>query len=155
MKIVVSLELNPVRKREIQERLTALIPEWFGLPDANLHYGNQAEVLRGYVASIGEEPKGLLLLKTHSPISAEVYWVGVDPAYHRSGIGRALIEAASDTARRDGAKFLFVATLHPSVNYEPYQRTRRFYEALGFQYVLEEQFPDEQNPQGYYMKALT
>ena len=154
MTIVVSLETNPTRKRETQERLTALLPEWFGQSEPNLKYAEQAEVLPGYVARIAGEPKGLLLLKKQSPISAEVYWVGVDPAYHRSGIGRALVEAASDAARLDGAKFLFVATLHPNATCELYQRTRRFYEALGFQYVLEEQFPHEKNPLAYYMKPL-
>ena len=49
---------------------------------------------------------------------------------------------------------MFVATLHPSAAYEPYERTQRFYEAMGFRYVLEEQFPDEENPTAFYMKQL-
>jgi GNAT superfamily N-acetyltransferase len=151
----ITLENSPAVKRGIQQSLTALLPEWFGLADANRHYAAQAEILPGYVARIAGESKGLLLLKTHSAISAEVYWLGVDPSCHRCGIGRALMKAASDAALRDGAKFMFVATLHPGIAYEPYRRTRRFYESLGFQYVLEEQFPDEDNPLGYYMKALS
>lgn len=154
MEIVVSLETVPIRKRKTQENLTALLSEWFGQPNSNLHYARQAEILDGYIARIAGEPKGLLLLKRCSPISSEVYWVGVDPAYHRSGIGRALIEAASDAARVEGAKFLFVVTLHPSAPSEPYRRTRRFYEALDFQYVLEEQLPDKNNPMAFYMKVL-
>jgi hypothetical protein len=36
---------------------------------------------------------------------------------------------------------------------KPYERTRRFYEAMGFAYVLEEQFPaDPASPLGYYLK---
>ena len=48
-----------------------------------------------------------------------------------------------------------MATLHPTHPYEPYRRTRLFYEAMGFVYVLEEQFPaDPENPIGYYLKQL-
>jgi hypothetical protein len=54
-----------------------------------------------------------------------------------------------------GVRYLFVATLHPNVPYEPYWRTRRFYEAMGFVYVLEEQFPaNPENPIAYYLKQL-
>jgi hypothetical protein len=52
-------------------------------------------------------------------------------------------------------KYFFVATLHPDDPYEPFQRTRRFYEAMGFYYVLKEQFPsDPSNPGAYYLKPL-
>lgn len=154
MTITVSLETDASRKREIQQRLTALLPEWFGLAESNLHYASQAEILAGYVARVAAEPKGLLLLKLHCCISAEIYWMGVDPTCHRCGIGRALVDAACEAARANGAKFLFVATLHPSKSYEPYQRTRRFYEAMRFHYVLEEQFPRDGNPLAYYMRQL-
>jgi len=151
---VVSLEVDPAQKRRIQEEITQLLPEWFGRPESNLHYAEQAEILPGFVARIAGEAKGLLLLKNVSPLSAEVYWLGVVPALHRSGIGRALIEAASAAAKRDGKEFLFVATLHKSADYEPYERTRLFYETMGFHFVLEEQMPDPENPSAFYMKVL-
>jgi GNAT superfamily N-acetyltransferase len=155
MNIAVSIENDPARKHAIQQQLTALLPEWFGQAESNRHYAGQAEVLAGYVARIGGEAKGMLLLKVCSSISAEIYWMGVDPSCHRSGIGRALIEAACEAARENGAKYMFVATLHPGELYEPYQRTRKFYEAMGFNYVLEEQFPRERSPLGYYMREIT
>ena len=112
-------------------------------------------MLDGYVAEREGVPRGLLLLKQSSPVGAEIYWMGVDPAYHRLGIGRALIEAAVEAVRTRGVRYLFVATLHPAIPYEPYERTRRFYEAMGFAFVLEEQFPtDPANPLGYYVKQL-
>ena len=115
----------------------------------------QAEILDGYVAESEGVPRGLLLLKQSSPVGAEIYWMAVDPAHHRLGIGRALIEAAVEAVRSQGVKYLFVATLNPAIPYEPYERTRRFYEAMGFEYVLEEQFPaDLASPLGYYLKQL-
>jgi len=79
----------------------------------------------------------------------------VDPTHHRRGVGSALVHALCESIGDDGIKFLFVATLHPSVAYEPYQRTRSFYEKLGFVYVLAEHgFVPETNPIAYYLKVF-
>jgi GNAT superfamily N-acetyltransferase len=154
MSLSIALEPDPQRKRQLLKQLTAGLPEWFGQPAANRAYAEQAERLTGYVASIEGLSRGLLLLKTHSAVSAEIYWMGVDPQCHRSGIGHALVEAACFAARQDKALFMFVQTLHGRVAYEPYARTRRFYEALGFRYMLEAQGTDEANPLAIYMKRL-
>lgn len=148
MTLSIALEPDPQRKRQLQERLTAQLPEWFGQPAANRAYAAQAEVLPGYVACLGGTARGLLLLKTHSDVSAEIVWLGVDPVCHRAGIGRALVDAVSDSAR-----FLFVQTLHPEAAYEPYRRTRLFYESLGFRYVLEAPSADPDNPLALYLKV--
>jgi ribosomal protein S18 acetylase RimI-like enzyme len=152
--LTVALETDPFAKRRLQERLTALLPQWFGRAAANRKYAAQSEILPGYVAQLDGNPKGLLLYKRYSGVSAEIYWLGVDPHFHRSGVGRALVDAAAGDAASDGVRFLFLFTLHPSVDYEPYRRTRLFYEAMGFRYVLEEQFPDETSPLAVYMKQL-
>ena len=65
-------------------------------------------------------------------------------------------KSASEAAHQSGVKFLFVATLHPDDPYEPCQRTRRFYESVGFAYVLEEEFlADPNNRIAYYMKDIS
>jgi GNAT superfamily N-acetyltransferase len=104
-RVNVQLEPDPKRRRDLQERLTAMLPSWFGKSDANAKYAAQAEVLDGYVAMSDRVPRGLLLLKYHSTSSAEVYWMGVEPKCHRSGIGRALMEEAIDGARTRGVKY--------------------------------------------------
>jgi hypothetical protein len=48
----VFLETDPDRQRQLQMRLTAQLPQWFGQPDANAKYAKQAEVLDGYVAEV-------------------------------------------------------------------------------------------------------
>jgi len=152
----VFLEPSPLRKRELQERLTAALPQWFGQLKSNAKYAMLAETLDGYIAESDGARRGLLLLKHHSATSAEVFWMGVDPACHRQGIGRALMEMVVDDACKRGIRYLFVATLHPDVEYEPYLQTRRFYEAMGFVYAHEEHFPaDLENPIAHYLKELS
>jgi hypothetical protein len=42
------------------------------------------------------------------------------------------MEHAEAAARAEGRRFLTVKTQGPSAGYEPYERTRRFYLALGY-----------------------
>ena len=59
-----------------------------------------------------------------------------------------MIGAIEGQLRRESAKYLFVTTLHPDDPYEPYRRTRAFYERLGFEFVL------SREPLAYYLKPL-
>jgi GNAT superfamily N-acetyltransferase len=155
MALSIFIEPDPARKRALQERLTALLPAWFGRPESNARYAAQAELLDGYVAERDGVRCGLLCLKWSGNLGAEVYWTGVDPSCHRSGIGRALIDAAVDVARKRGVRYLFVLSLHPDAADESYQKTRRFYESVGFAHVLDEHFPEDPDcPLAYYLKPL-
>jgi hypothetical protein len=63
--------------------------------------------------------------------------------------------AAINDARARGVRYLFAATLHPDVQYEPFLRTRRFYEGVGFVFAHEEHFPaDPANPIANYLMQL-
>lgn len=96
-------------------------------------------------------------MKRHSLVSAEIYWLAVDPDCHRRGIGGTLVEAVERRLREDKARFLFVQTLHPDVDYEPYAHTRSFYERWGFSFILTtHQGPmgPSADPLAYYLKSL-
>jgi GNAT superfamily N-acetyltransferase len=158
MDVAVACESRPASKRRLIEALTQRLPQWFAQSDANLHYAEQAELLDGWVARIDGQPAGLLLLKRHSPASAEIYWLGVDPDRHRRGIGRALIEAVERRLKDEQARFLFVMTLHPDVDYEPYRRTRAFYGRLGFSLALSTHHGPvgpSRDPLAWYLKLLS
>jgi ribosomal protein S18 acetylase RimI-like enzyme len=152
MEISIATETNPAFRRQIVEDLTARLPQWFGRPDSNRHYAQQAELLEAWAARLGRRPVGLVLIKRHSPASAEIYWLGVDPDHHRQGIGRALIDKAEQRLKQETVEFLFVMTLHPDDPYEPYQRTRAFYESIGFQFALS--IASTPDPLAYYLKLL-
>jgi ribosomal protein S18 acetylase RimI-like enzyme len=149
---------DPAASRRLLEALTARLPQWFGQQEFNRHYAEQAQIVESWVSRIDEIPVGLLLLlKRHSPASAEIYWLGVDPDHHRHGIGRALIEAVERRFKNEKAMFLFVMTLHPDVDYEPYWRTRAFYERLGFSFALtlhHGPLGPSRDPLAWYLKLL-
>jgi GNAT superfamily N-acetyltransferase len=60
-------------------------------------------------------------------------WLGVRRDLHRQGIGRLLLDKAEEVARSLGIRELATYTLGDGVHYEPYERTRQFYFANGFQ----------------------
>lgn len=154
MRFSISEEADPAARRRITEALTGRLPQWFGQPESNQRYAEQATHLEAWAARLDESEIGLVLLKRHSAVSAEIYWLAVDPAHHRRGIGRALIAAVEERLKQAGTRFLFVMTLHPEDPYEPYHRTRAFYERMGFELALSGPGGSSTEPLAWYLKVL-
>ena len=117
------------------DRLLRSLPHWFGIESSIVEYVAKAHELPTYLAwpaGGSTLPVGVLLAARHFPESAEIYLMAVEPALHRRGIGRALIEALEADLVADGVELLQVKTLGPSQADAGYDRTRRFYSRLGF-----------------------
>jgi GNAT superfamily N-acetyltransferase len=126
--------------RSIIERL----PRWFGRPQSNEEYIRRAGDLPMFAAWEGDRPIGFVSLLDHNDAATEIVVMGVDPAHHRRGIGRSLIDTALTYVKGRGATILFVRTLgrsHPDAHYA---QTRQFYESVGFLPV--EELPDLWGP---------
>jgi GNAT superfamily N-acetyltransferase len=131
------------------------LPDWFGIEEAILDYESEIEHLPTFLATTEAGVLGFLSLKQHNPFSAEIYVMAVRPEARRSGIGRALVEAAENHARSLNVEYMQVKTLGPSRPDAHYAKTRAFYEALGFRPL--EEFPkiwDEHNPCLILVKRL-
>ncbi|HET9116169.1 MAG TPA: coenzyme F420-0:L-glutamate ligase [Gaiellaceae bacterium] len=135
---------NPAERSRIAEAVLRDLPEWFGIEQATQAYVEAAATLPTLVV---EPDVGFLCLKRHTPRAAEIYVMGVRREHHRRGIGRALVAKAEAWCRAHGIRYLHVKTLGPSRSDPEYDRTRAFYEALGF-VPLEELHGlwDEENP---------
>jgi ribosomal protein S18 acetylase RimI-like enzyme len=135
--------------------ILAALPQWFGIAESNAAYITDVETLPLFAARDGETTLGFLALKRHTPHACEILVMGVVPARHRQGAGRALIEAAAAYARANGARFVTVKTLSPAHSDPGYARTRAFYEGLGFLAI--EEFPTlwgAENPALLLVKPL-
>ena len=140
------------------EGILRALPDWFGIEAAIVDYTRAADELPTFVAEARGRIVGFVTLKPTSASAAELHVMGVLPAWHRRGIGRALVERAAAYARAEGCLFLHVKTLAPTPRepYPPYTTTRTFYEAAGF--VPLEELPQlwgPENPCLVMIRALT
>ena len=142
-------------KKEICDTVLHRLPEWFGIEESMAEYVSLVEEMPFYGVYDGERPVGFLAVKIHNAFTAEVCVMGILKEYHRMGIGSELMERAEGYCQQKGLVYLTVKTLDGSVDFEPYERTRRFYEKMGF--IPLEVFPllwDEANPCLFLAKHL-
>jgi len=71
-------------------------------------------------------------LKTYSPSIAEVAAIAVSPDAHGVGLGRRIVTAVEDLARKRGIPEVFALTLEP-----------QFFEALGYLRVDRARYPEK------------
>jgi GNAT superfamily N-acetyltransferase len=131
------------------ELILRALPGWFGIESALVEYAQAADELPSLVAVLPgpscereERPGsqqvrpdrvvGFVTLKETSEDALELHVMGVVPAWHRRGTGRALVERAATYARAEGYALLHVKTLAPSHPDQGYAATRAFYAAAGF-----------------------
>ncbi len=145
---------DAAEKRRIAREILEALPEWFGIAEAREDY-----ILKSadetMVASFDQDaPNGFLCLKESGKDTVELAVMGVRKEYHRKGIGTGLFEAAKEIAVEKGYSFLQVKTVQMG-RYEEYDRTNRFYLALGFKEF--EVFPtlwDAHNPCQIYVMSI-
>jgi ribosomal protein S18 acetylase RimI-like enzyme len=142
-------------KTAITLKIMHSLPAWFSPPD---DIEKKALTHREYpfIAAFDDDaPVGFVALKIHNLYTADIFNLGVLESYHRQGIGRRLIEAAERYCLDNGYLYLTVKTLDSSAEYEPYKRTRAFYQKMGF-IPLEvfKTFWNEENPCLFMAKWL-
>ena len=127
--------LDQEEKAAIAEKVLLALPDWFGLPESTREYIEESRLLPFWAAFDGEAAVGFVSLTRSSRDAADVFCMGVLPAYHRQGLGRQLMAALEQYARAAGFRLLQVKTVNEG-HYQAYDRTIAFYEGMGF-YRLE------------------
>ena len=128
--MVQRVEKPDEREAAAREVLEAL-PDWFGIPESREAYIRDSRAQPFWADLEDGAVRGFLALKETSPYTAELAVMGVLPAYHRQGIGRALFSAFHQYARENGYAFLQVKTVQEG-RYASYNQTNAFYRSLGF-----------------------
>lgn len=119
-------------KEQIATEILSALPAWFGIPESTAKYIRESKHMPFFVAYSDRVPIGFLAIKRNTHYAAEVYVMGVLPEHHRCGAGRALLSRCHAWCKAQGCEFLQVKTLDASFPDEGYEKTRRFYEAMGF-----------------------
>ncbi len=134
-------------KTSITNNILRKLPDWFGIEKSIIEYAEGTKDKIFYAAYDKDDILGLLSIELNNKYTAEIYVIGVLEDYHRNGIGRNLILKAEQDLRKDNYRFLMVKTLGESYDYEPYHRTRGFYNRIGFYPIFEtNKIWDEDNP---------
>jgi N-acetylglutamate synthase-like GNAT family acetyltransferase len=137
------------------ERLLRDLPEWFGIESSVVEYVESARTMPSVAALHDGEVVGVALVRHHNPRAAEIELLAVRRDLHRHGVGRRLVEALELDLRDRAVELLQVKTRGPSAYSPEYERTRAFYDALGF-IPLEERTDiwDADNPCLFLVKPL-
>src|SRR6266581_1785293 len=108
-------EVMPIveRKSELCREIMSDLPEWFSVPEVVTDSADEAAAYPMLGCRRDGAVVGIVSLKEHAPSSAEVFVLGVRRRWHRQGIGRNLLCAAEEFARRRGMRLLTVKTLAP------------------------------------------
>jgi GNAT superfamily N-acetyltransferase len=150
------MPIEVVRRRDPDavREILATISEWFGIPEANKSYVEDADRLPSYLAVDGDDVVGVALLNEHFPASRELHLIAVRRDRHRQGAGRAMLAAIESDLREAGVRILEVHTVGPSSDSAEYARTREFYLAAGFVAMNELQRIDWDGPTLILAKPL-
>jgi len=155
MNITIREIITRSEKSAICNAILRELPEWFDIESAIVDYVEQAQTMPFYAAFDDNMPVGFVAIKVHNRYTAEVYVMGIQETHHRAGIGKRLIAQCEAYCSKNKIEFLTVKTLADLAESKEYERTRLFYEAVGFRPL--EIFPllwDESNPCLFMAKSI-
>lgn len=144
--------LKPVYAREVLESL----PDWFGNKESLEEYVKGVCDLPFWAALDGEKNcLGFFSVRIHYGHTGDIYVCGVRPECHRMGVGKALYGQAERFFLEKGCKYAMVETLSEKADYAPYEKTRLFYNSVGFEPLITlTEMWDENNPCLIMVKPL-
>jgi ribosomal protein S18 acetylase RimI-like enzyme len=128
------------------EAILRALPEWFGIEESLMGYVRDLTAMETWVADVDGTVAGFLVIRQHNRWSAEIQVMAVAPDAHAQGHGRQLVECAERALRARSVEFLQVKTLSPSRADTHYERTRGFYERMGFRALEETNVWGDENP---------
>ncbi len=142
-------------KSRVLRDVLAELGDWFGSPEGVAEYAEGVRS-RPFLAAVYDGKYiGFFSLDMHYGHTGEIYVCGVHPSCRGMGVGRALWLKSEEWFRENGCRYVVAKTLSDEVNYPPYEATRAFYRAMGFEPLLTlHEMWDEENPCLIMIKTL-
>lgn len=107
------------------------LSKWFDKHAILIAIPNDIKFHKCLVAKDNDKILGFLIYSSYEG-TPYISWIGIDPDYFRQGIGKKLINKFEKTLKNIGIKKYQVETLSETIDYKPYEGTRKFYLSLGF-----------------------
>lgn len=133
-------------KSGMSDVIIKALPEWFGENHGEQDFAEHVRGKDAFAAYVDGEGIGLIALKYHFDVTAEVWWLGLHPHHHNKGIGTMLFKRAREHAIAKGCKHMIVNTVSDRSPDSHYAKTRDFYFKQGFMPLFEYNEHDHPNP---------
>ncbi|MEI6790065.1 MAG: GNAT family N-acetyltransferase [Myxococcaceae bacterium] len=137
MSTVIIEKTDPTSAEQICRSITATLPEWFGIPEANERYAQGCLERDSFVARLDGKDVGLIVLEFPFPNNANIYWMGVNRGSHGKNIGTKLFQRSEKYCRSRGCESMTVETLSQKESDANYLKTFKFYEKAGLKPLFE------------------
>ncbi len=125
-------QISPEIAEALCRQITADLPEYFGLPEANEQYFAGVRTRENFASIIDGKYAGLLSLDFPYPGNSNVYWMAVLREFQGHGVGSKLLLHVCAFAKTRGTTTMTVETLAPQEADENYLKTYKFYKHSGF-----------------------
>lgn len=131
-----NIQIRKSRSEDLDQLVSIirLLPEYF-LPGYLPEIENDVRKDENLVAELENKVAGFINYKIITPDLAEVQWMAISPGVQGKGIGSALMDEFTNQIRKLAIKAIELSTIASTDNFEPYQRTRKFYEKFGFKEI--------------------
>ena len=139
---------NKNQKSEFTNKVLRELPDWFGIEKSIVEYVEQAADLPFWAAITDiNECIGIFSGKIHYGSTGDIFVCAVSPQFNRIGVGSELYKEMEYYFKANKCNYVIVKTLSDIVDYEPYNKTRKFYSKHGFTKLLTlTEMWDENNP---------
>lgn len=129
--------LDALTAEETCRSITATLPEWFGIPEANDRYAIGVRERTSFGIAFDGHYVGMITIEFPFSNNANIYWMGIVKKYHGQGIGLTLLRHVEKFCREQHCQSLTVETLSSRENDANYLMTYQFYIKAGFQPLFE------------------
>lgn len=120
------------KDREAVLDIAKKLTKWFDNDAINRTIPADLKFHKIIIAEIDDVIVGFLSFSTYEG-NVFISWLGVKEDIQGKGIGTKLIKYLEDELKKMGIDKIKAETLSEKIEYEPYIKTRAFYEKMGFQ----------------------
>ena len=124
------------KKAEFASIILQKLVEWLGVKKNIQKYVNYLNEYQCWAAFDNDECIGIFFGRILGNKLGDVYLYGIDPKYNRKGIGTLLYKKVEEYFAKNGCESIMVNTIDGIGPDGNYQKTRNFYEKMGFAEML-------------------